>query len=280
MHQLAEVLTTRISGIFWMMVIAFAIERFLPVETTIRARGLLVNCVVGFFFLFAQELSLLGLGFLIVGPHSGLVPFLGVSDGGSVARAFGLFFCWMVLRDFFYYWLHRMQHASKWLWAEHAVHHSEEHMNVTTSVRHHWLEHPLTIMLVNAPLFLLFRPPVITLVAVATIVGLTEFSNHMNFRLGLGRFSWLIATPQAHRIHHSILKQHEDKNFAAFFPMWDVIFGTYYAPQKDEYPPTGLSSGERVNTVAEALLLPFRMWAKMLRRSEAPQQEQLEKLAA
>jgi sterol desaturase/sphingolipid hydroxylase (fatty acid hydroxylase superfamily) len=123
---------------------------------------------------------------------------------------------------------------------------------------------PLTIIFVNVPLLLVFRPPVITLTFVGAILSLTEFSNHMNFKFGLGRFSWLIVTPQNHRIHHSRLEEHVDKNFAAFFPLWDVIFGTYYAPKKNEYPPTGLASGERITTIWQALLLPFLIWRRML----------------
>jgi hypothetical protein len=96
------------------------------------------------------------------------------------------------------------------------------------------------------------------------ILSLIEFSNHMNFKFGLGRFSWLLVTPQNHRIHHSRLEEHVEKNFAAFFPLWDVIFGTYYAPKKNEYPPTGLASGEHVTTFRQALFLPFLIWRRML----------------
>ena len=42
-----------------------------------------------------------------------------------------------------------------------------------------------------------------------------------------------------HCIHHSILDEHKDKNFAQFFPFIDVIFGTYFAPIKNEFPATG-----------------------------------------
>jgi len=31
-----------------------------------------------------------------------------------------------------------------------------------------------------------------------------------------------------------------DKNFAAFFPVIDILFGTYYRPRRDEYPRTGI----------------------------------------
>ena len=168
------------------------------------------------------------------------------------------------MRDFFYYWLHRLQHASKWLWAEHALHHSEESLNITTSVRHHWLDVPLNVIFVLTPLCYLFRPPVMVVPAYTIAIAMAGFSIHLNARISLGRFGWLIASPQNHRIHHSRLPEHVDKNFAQFFPLWDVLFGTYYAGKRNEYPPTGLSSGERVTTLKASLLMPFTAWRKML----------------
>jgi sterol desaturase/sphingolipid hydroxylase (fatty acid hydroxylase superfamily) len=183
----------------------------------------------------------------------------------SVVKCFGLGFAWLAARDFFYYWLHRLQHASKWLWAEHALHHSEESLNVTTSIRHHYLEFPLTVLFVNIPLLYLVKPPILSIAAVISILSITEISNHLNLKFGLGPLGWLIATPQNHRIHHSPQPEHTDKNFAAFFPVWDVPFGSYYRPKNGEYPSsTGLSSVERVTTTRQALLLPFTMWRKMI----------------
>jgi sterol desaturase/sphingolipid hydroxylase (fatty acid hydroxylase superfamily) len=258
-----------LAGLFWLFVLVFAIEQLLPVEKVLDGRGLFLNCAVGFFFLFVKSLtSLVAASLLLHVPH-GRISAFAVSDGGNIAKAFGLSFCSLAMRDFFYYWFHRLQHGSKWLWAQHALHHADEHMNFTTSVRHHWLEMPLEALFVDVPLLLLFRPPVITLALVATALSLTQFTNHMNFRFGLGRLGWLIATPQSHRIHHSMLEEHIDKNFAAFFPFWDVIFGTYHAPRKGEYPATGLASGERVRTIGQALLLPFITWRKLWRSRSA-----------
>lgn len=262
-----RILAGEIPAVIATCVLAFIFESFLPIERMIDGRGLVLNCVVGFSFFLVKELTLLSLAFVFVQLPQGRISALAVSDGGNVAKALGLAFIWLAMRDFFYYWLHRLQHASKWLWAEHALHHADDHLNVTTSFRHHWLETPLTVVFVNVPLMLLLRPPIITLTVVASILSMTEFTNHMNLRIGLGRFNWLVATPQSHRIHHSVLEKHFDKNFAAFFPVWDVIFGTYYAPQKNEYPATGLTPAERVQTVGQALFLPFLIWRKMLREA-------------
>lgn len=252
-------------SLFCIFVLGFAIERIRPVDPSIDSPGLVRNGVIGFCFVFVREWTSFLLALTIVSSWTGVFIFIGVSDGGSILKCFGLGFAWLAARDFFYYWLHRMQHASKWLWAEHALHHSEESMNVTTSIRHHYLEFPLTVLFVNVPLLYLIKPPVLSLTIVVSILSVTEISNHMNLRLGLGRFAWIIATPQNHRIHHSPQPEHIDKNFAAFFPIWDVLFGTYYRPNRGEYPSTGLAGGQRVTTTRQALLLPFTMWRKMVR---------------
>lgn len=263
LHHILIGLAGQIWGAFWLFLLVFAVEQLLPIERLIDGRGLFLNCTVGISFVFIQNLTLLVVGSLLLHVPHRHFSILAISDGGHLAKAFGLSFGWLAIRDFLYYWLHRLQHGSKWLWAEHALHHADEHMNITTSLRHHWLETPLQFVFVEGPLLILLRPPIITMGLVAWGLSLVQFTNHMNFRFGLGRFSWLIATPQTHRIHHSRLDEHVDKNFAGFFPLWDVIFGTYYAPQKGEFPVTGLSSGERVRTIGQALFLPFIMWKEL-----------------
>jgi sterol desaturase/sphingolipid hydroxylase (fatty acid hydroxylase superfamily) len=64
-----------------------------------------------------------------------------------------------------------------------------------------------------------------------------------------------------HRIHHSREPQHRDRNLAFIFPLWDVLFGTYYHPHPTEYPATGLASGERLATPLQAIAWPFFRWS-------------------
>ena len=42
--------------------------------------------------------------------------------------------------DFIYYWNHRLQHESRFLWAIHVVHHSSERYNLSTALRQPWAE--------------------------------------------------------------------------------------------------------------------------------------------
>ena len=67
-----------------------------------------------------------------------------------------------------------------------------------------------------------------------------------------------INNPQYHRIHHSILPEHRDKNFCKLLPLIDVIFGTAWKPAADEFPPTGLVPSEKPATLLDDFLWPFR----------------------
>jgi sterol desaturase/sphingolipid hydroxylase (fatty acid hydroxylase superfamily) len=182
---------------------------------------------------------------------------------GGAFEVLALSCCAVAAHDFFYYWLHRLQHSSKWLWAEHEFHHSDEHVNVTTSFRHHWLETLLQPLFILPPVFLLFNPALGPVIAVAVFYKLMVYFVHLNFPLRFGWFNRVLSSPQSHRIHHSNLPEHRDKNFATMLPLWDIVFGTYYHAKKEEWPATGVT-GVKVTSLWQAIILPFVSWGKML----------------
>lgn len=171
----------------------------------------------------------------------------------------------LLITDFFYYWWHRAQHTFGFLWDQHVVHHSDYSLNVTTNTRHHWSEFIFQAFVITLPMMVLFKLTPISVGVISTLVAAWAFFIHLNIRLSLGRWSWLVAGPQVHRIHHSRLLKHANKNFSAYFPIWDVIFGTYYLPARNEYPPSGLPSGERIDKLWAATLWPFLQWTKKAR---------------
>ena len=177
----------------------------------------------------------------------------------------------LLLFDMLYYWFHRVQHTTA-LWPQHAVHHSEPHLNAATAFRHHILENVIKVPLVDIPLMFIFvstvwhdETGVLTRLATGFIAYLGIFA-HSNLRIGYGPLNWVIVSPQTHRIHHSIEERHWNKNFAAYFPLLDVVFGTYYHPRADEYPETGIPGvGYALNSIPAAVSHPFLEWASMLR---------------
>jgi sterol desaturase/sphingolipid hydroxylase (fatty acid hydroxylase superfamily) len=174
-------------------------------------------------------------------------------------------FVWMAIIDFFFYWLHRAQHRWEWLWAIHELHHSDEHMNVTTAYRHHWLQKPLNAVAIGAPVAYLFAPPASVLLTAVLMEFAVGYFVHLNARIHFRWVAWLIASPQYHRVHHSIDPRHRDKNFAGVCPLWDVLFGSYHRAAPDEYPETGLIAGAPQSSILDANLAPFRYWRRQLR---------------
>ncbi len=193
----------------------------------------------------------------------GLVPV----DGhvGAVAAMLLFFFIY----DFFYYWFHRWQHTLPWLWQQHKLHHSEESLNASSAMRHHWLEEILRIAFIALPMSIAFDLSPQMAGWLGAVLVYWPYFIHVNTRLPMGPLTRVLVGPQVHRIHHSIEPRHLDRNFAAVFPLWDLLFGTFVAPRPGEYPATGLHSGERVTTFWQANLLPFRGWQALWRARRA-----------
>lgn len=164
--------------------------------------------------------------------------------------------------DFAYYWYHRAQHRFPALWAIHELHHSDTALNATTSFRTYWLEMLVQAIVVLTPSLLLFgdQGPVHGFGMLIGTYAFLVFS-HCNVRLSLGPLSLFVCGPQVHRIHHSRLPEHRDRNFAQYFPLLDRIFGTWHAPGRDEFPPTGADGLASDAPFGTALARPFRIWA-------------------
>jgi sterol desaturase/sphingolipid hydroxylase (fatty acid hydroxylase superfamily) len=156
--------------------------------------------------------------------------------------------------DFGEYMFHRAQHAFPWLWAMHSLHHSDSAINVTTAQRHYWLEPAIKAVSIWPAVALVFKVDggILAVYAVATSYNLLT---HSNVRLGFGPLSWLINAPQYHRLHHSREARHYNANFAALFPIFDVVSGSYLRPGRD-VPATGLDV--RVERPLDLITWPVR----------------------
>lgn len=143
------------------------------------------------------------------------------------------------INDFLAYVSHYCRHRYRFLWHFHAVHHSQERMNPLTTKRTHPVERVFTRLFIFwLPLAIMGSPA--ELWAIFVLVDAAwDYFIHSNLRINLGPLGKVLVSPQYHRIHHSSLPQHADKNLADRFVIWDRLFGTFY-PRQDEYPPVGL----------------------------------------
>ncbi len=157
-------------------------------------------------------------------------------DGAQLPFWLG-FVIFLFVSDLGEYLFHRAQHRIPLLWAMHSLHHSDPEMSALTTQRHFWAD-PLLKAITIYPVTLMIIKPTPAIIGVILTVALWNFLTHSRLRVDLGRWSWLINTPAYHRRHHSSLPEHYDSNFAALFPIFDVIAGSYRRP--DGFPPTGL----------------------------------------
>jgi len=174
--------------------------------------------------------------------------------------------------DFFFYWFHRTLHRTPFLWAHHKMHHMDAELEAITVARQNWIEVFIAALSISLPMMIFFKldnldPWQLGLVTgcLLTVLSTLLTIGHLNVRWQVGRASFLYCSPQMHRIHHSPLPQHRDRNFAFILPLWDVIFGTYYAPSWDEFPPTGVEGEKEITSFFEAQIFTQREWWRMFR---------------
>jgi sterol desaturase/sphingolipid hydroxylase (fatty acid hydroxylase superfamily) len=147
-----------------------------------------------------------------------------------------------VLVDLCMWIQHRVNHAVPWFWQFHKVHHSQRELSFFTDFRYHVFEYVVRETFLAIPFIVLgVRVPVIVYFS-AFRRWYTPFY-HANIKTDLGPLRYLLATPQSHRIHHSIEPRHQNKNFGSLFSIWDFAFGTQYT-KWDEYPDTGIEDHE------------------------------------
>lgn len=153
--------------------------------------------------------------------------------------AFPLF---LLVRDFTEYLYHYAQHRIPVLWAMHSLHHSDPEMTALTTNRHFWGDQFIKALTIW-PATTMIMSQTSTMIAAYAVISLYNYAIHANLKIDFGRWSWVLNCPAYHRRHHSRLPEHYDTNFAALFPIFDVIFGTYRRP--DGWPPCGLDEEPR-----------------------------------
>jgi len=137
----------------------------------------------------------------------------------------------ILLQDFAYYWLHRVDHSCRLFWAVHVNHHSSEKFNFTVAIRSSLLQ-PLYRWVYYIPVALMGFDAVQIMVAYS-VCQIYGFFIHTETIGKLGPLEWIFATPSNHRVHHGSNPQYLDKNLGMLLIIWDRMFGTY-ATEKDK----------------------------------------------
>jgi sterol desaturase/sphingolipid hydroxylase (fatty acid hydroxylase superfamily) len=163
-----------------------------------------------------------------------------------------------VLLDLPYYWFHRLQHASVFLWRFHRVHHSVRELSTLNSF-HHVTEELFRIPLVTLPMCLLIHFDAGHVpVAVSILFSGQAFLQHACTRLSLGPLRYVIVDNRYHRLHHAMDDRSPVRNFGTFTSVWDQVFGTARMPKRGEWPDAGLAEIDEPKRLSDYLLMPFR----------------------
>jgi sterol desaturase/sphingolipid hydroxylase (fatty acid hydroxylase superfamily) len=80
---------------------------------------------------------------------------------------------------------------------------------------------------------------------------------HANLDWTLGPLKYVIAGPVFHRWHHTAADRGGEKNFAATFPILDVIFGTFYMPEGELPDNYGIADRTFPTSFTGQLAHPF-----------------------
>ena len=153
--------------------------------------------------------------------------------------------------DFSSWWVHWVMHRQPLLWRFHLIHHSDTKVDVTTGLRHHPGDSLLRGLFFILFIFISGAPMYAVMIYQTLVVAFTAFT-HANISLPGIIDKWLsyvLVSPNMHKVHHHRLQPYTDTNYGAVLSIWDRLLGTfsqlpvqdiqygidrYYPAEKDE----------------------------------------------
>jgi sterol desaturase/sphingolipid hydroxylase (fatty acid hydroxylase superfamily) len=143
----------------------------------------------------------------------------------------------IAIRSLAGYALHLSMHKIPLFWRMHRVHHSDLHLDVSTSLRSHPLESAANVVTMTGAAVLFGLDPW-ALAAYEIVESILNAFGHANLRLPefIDRpLRLLFVTPNMHCLHHSSYQPETDSNYGQLFSVWDRLFGTYSAAPRAGY---------------------------------------------
>jgi sterol desaturase/sphingolipid hydroxylase (fatty acid hydroxylase superfamily) len=163
----------------------------------------------------------------------------------------------LFIGDFISYFMHRAFHRGR-LWKFHAIHHSSTQLDWLSSVRLHPINEMLQKAVQIVP-FVVLGFPLKVLAAYVPFLTIYALFVHANVNWSFGPLRYIIATPRFHRWHHTSEEQGLDKNFAGLFPIFDIVFGTFYMPEESTPKVFGVCGTDAIPTsLWQQIIYPFK----------------------
>jgi sterol desaturase/sphingolipid hydroxylase (fatty acid hydroxylase superfamily) len=161
-----------------------------------------------------------------------------------------------LLGDLIGYWTHRWFHQRR-LWKFHAVHHSSTRLDWLSALRVHPVNDVVS-KLVPAVLLACLGFPLQALMGYVVVLTFYTILLHANVDWSYGPLRYVVASPVFHRWHHTTEERGLNKNFAPLFPFVDLLFGTFFMPNRQRPEGFGTNTAEVPETFLGQLLFPFR----------------------
>ncbi|WP_282121767.1 sterol desaturase family protein [Algibacter mikhailovii] len=173
----------------------------------------------------------------------------------------------VLLMDFFGAYLpHLIEHKVKPLWMVHLVHHSDHKVDATTANRHHPLESIIRYSFTLIGVFAIGAPIGIVMLYQSISIVATQFS-HSNIGLPKNVDKWIsyvLVSPNMHKVHHHYTLPYTDSNYGNIFSIWDRLFGTYMEldAEKIVYGVDVFPDEKENSNIINLLLQPFQKYKK------------------
>ena len=145
----------------------------------------------------------------------------------------------LVLMDGCNWTAHWCEHRFNALWRMHALHHSQEELNVLTSFRAHPLSHFMGFFFATIPVVVVMGGRPLAPVMISLYVCLGTFP-HANVPWTFGPLGKIVVSPAYHRVHHSSVGE-LGVNLGIVLTLWDVLSRRAMFPEPGVAPcPTGI----------------------------------------
>jgi sterol desaturase/sphingolipid hydroxylase (fatty acid hydroxylase superfamily) len=151
------------------------------------------------------------------------------------------------------------------MWRFHVIHHADTYVDTTTANRHHPVESVFRAVFAVLAVLVCGSPMWLVMLYQSLSVVLSQF-NHANIRMPhwLDKtLSYVIVSPDMHKVHHHYKRPETDTNYGNIFPFWDRLFGTYCAtPVNRVKYGLDMLEGRNDHDIADQLKLPFQKTMK------------------
>ena len=173
----------------------------------------------------------------------------------------------ILLMDFVGAYLpHYIEHKVKPLWMIHLVHHTDHKVDTTTANRHHPLESVIRYTFTLLGVFIIGAPIGIVMLYQSMSLVATQFS-HANIKLPRNidhALSYVLVSPDMHKVHHHYVLPYTDSNYGNIFSIWDRLLGTYMELDRDKliYGVDVFPNEKENGNVWALLKQPFQKYQK------------------